>query len=256
MEYEFSRTELLIGKKAVQKLSGSTVAVFGIGGVGSFAAEALVRSGIGTLILIDHDLICITNINRQIHADHNTVGKPKVEIMKERCLSINPRANVIARQIFCEPDNIPDLLSSNYDYIIDAMDTVTAKIDLILNARGLGIPLISCMGTGNKLDPSRFVTADIYDTAVCPLAKVMRKELRKRGIEYLKVVYSPEAPVRPNEIDNLNYLSDNIFSSSPPENNRIRRAIPGSIAFVPPAAGLMLAGEVVRDLISIPATNC
>lgn len=250
MLYEFSRTELLIGKDALQKLAQSTVAVFGIGGVGTFAVEGLVRSGIGKLVLIDNDYICLTNINRQIHATRKTIGKPKVEVMKERILEINPRAQVITHQAFYMPEYASELVTPDYDYIIDAIDTVTAKIDLILNAKKLNIPIISCMGAGNKLDPGRFQIADIYDTSVCPLAKVMRRELRKRGVDALKVVYSQEVPIAPREGEENGWRPD---CTDPPEsdcNNERRRPIPGSIAFVPSVAGLLMAGEVVKDLMS------
>jgi Dinucleotide-utilizing enzymes involved in molybdopterin and thiamine biosynthesis family 1 len=249
MLYEFSRTELLIGSEAMNKLAHSTVAVFGIGGVGTFAVEGLARSGIGRLVLVDDDLICLTNINRQIHATRRTVGKPKVEVMRDRVLEINPRIQVITHQTFYMPENAGDLVTPDYDYIIDAIDTVTAKIDLIINAKKLNIPIISCMGAGNKLDPTRFEVADIYDTSVCPLAKVMRRELRKRGVADLKVVYSREAPIIPLENEETSCRTHCIC---PREANRtctIRRSIPGSIAFVPSVAGMILAGEVILDLI-------
>src|SRR5665647_397096 len=194
---EFSRTELLIGKEALRKLAASRVAVFGIGGVGSYAVEGLVRSGVGKLVLVDHDDICLTNINRQLHATHKTLGKPKVEVMRDRILEINPQAEVEIYQCFYMPEQAEELVRADYDYIIDAIDTVTAKIDLVVQAQKKGIPIISCMGAGNKLDPSRFEISDIYNTSVCPLAKVMRKELRKREIASLKVVYSKEEPITP-----------------------------------------------------------
>ncbi|MEN6351503.1 MAG: tRNA threonylcarbamoyladenosine dehydratase [Syntrophomonas sp.] len=235
MLHEFSRTELLIGKKALDKLARSKVAVFGIGGVGTYAVEGLVRSGVGKLVLIDDDCVSITNINRQIHSTGKTIGKPKVEVMKDRILDINPRAEVIIYQRFYMPGGGDELISPDLDYIIDAIDTVTAKIDLIVNGERRGIPVISSMGTGNKLDPSKFEIADIYQTSVCPLAKVMRRELRKRGIPGLKVVYSREEPVKPLESEESAYPC--------------RRQVPGSIAFVPSVAGLLMAGEVVKDLI-------
>jgi len=248
---EFSRTELLIGKQAVQKLANSTVAVFGIGGVGTFAVEGLVRSGVGKLVLIDDDCICLTNINRQIHATRKTVGKPKVEVMKERIMDINPRAEVTSHQTFYMPECASQLVTADYDYIIDAIDTVTAKIDLILNAKKQHIPIISCMGAGNKLDPTRFEIADIYDTSVCPLAKVMRKELRKRGVSDLKVVYSKEEPLKPLENEESSCQNNCICPKGSSRTCTIRRQIPGSIAFVPSVAGLLIAGEVVKDLIKI-----
>lgn len=247
---EFSRTELLIGKEALEKLAQSTVAVFGIGGVGTFAVEGLVRSGIGKLVLIDDDCICLTNINRQIHATQKTIGKPKVEVMKERILEINPRVEVITRQTFYRPEYASELVTLDYDYIIDAIDTVTAKIDLILNAKRLNIPIISCMGAGNKLDPGRFQIADIYDTSVCPLAKVMRRELRKRGVDALKVVYSQEVPIDPRENEENSCHPNCIRPPEAARNDEMRRGpIPGSIAFVTSVAGLLMAGEVVKDLI-------
>lgn len=238
---EFSRTELLIGKPAMQKLAASRVAVFGIGGVGSYAVEGLARSGVGHLVLVDHDDICLTNINRQLHATHKTVGKPKVEVMRDRILEINPQAEVEIYQCFYMPEQAEELVRADYDYIIDAIDTVTAKIDLVVQAQKKGIPIISCMGAGNKLDPSRFEISDIYNTSVCPLAKVMRKELRKREIDSLKVVYSKEEPITP--IVSEESCCTNTCTS--------RRQIPGSIAFVPSVAGLLLASEVVKDLIKV-----
>lgn len=248
---EFSRTELLIGQEALQKLVASRVAVFGIGGVGSYAVEGLARSGIGKLVLIDDDCVCLTNINRQLHATHKTVGKPKVEVMRDRVLEINPRVEVEIYQRFYMPAQAEELVRADYDYIIDAIDTVTAKIDLVVQAYNKGIPIISCMGTGNKLDPSRFEISDIYATSVCPLAKVMRKELRKREVPSLKVVYSQEEPLTPiasGESDNENNSND---PKGTTRTGSIRRQIPGSIAFVPSVAGLLLAGEVVRDLIKV-----
>jgi tRNA A37 threonylcarbamoyladenosine dehydratase len=249
MLYEFSRSELLIGKEALNKLAASTVAVFGIGGVGSFAVEGLVRSGVGKLVLVDDDCICLTNFNRQIHATRKTIGQPKVEVMKDRILDINPRVQVQTHQAFYLPENSHQLLSADYDYIIDAVDTVTAKIDLAVRAQQLGIPIISCMGAGNKLDPTRFEIADIYDTSVCPLAKVMRRELRKREVASLKVVYSREVPLTPTESEETSCQTNCICPKSSPRTCIARRSIPGSMAFVPSVAGLILAGEVVKDLI-------
>ena len=251
MLYEFSRTELLIGKEAVEKLGRSKVAVFGIGGVGTFAVEGLVRSGVGKLVLVDDDCICLTNINRQLHATSKTVGKPKVEVMKDRILEINPRATVLTHQTFYMPEHASELVTSDYDYIIDAIDTVTAKIDLILNAKQQNIPIISCMGAGNKLDPTKFEIADIYDTSVCPLARVMRKELRKRGVTDLKVVYSKEIPIKPRESEGYSCHVNCICPQGSARTCTVRRQIPGSIAFVPSVAGLLIAGEVVKDLIKI-----
>ena len=207
--------------------------------MGSYAVEGLVRSGVGKLILIDDDCVCLTNINRQLHATHKTVGKPKVEVMRDRVLEINPRAEVEIFQRFYMPEQAEELVRADYDYIIDAIDTVTAKIDLVVQAHKKRIPIISCMGAGNKLDPSRFEISDIYATSVCPLAKVMRKELRKREVPSLKVVYSKEEPLTPIASEESSCV--NTFT--------IRRQIPGSIAFVPSVAGLLLASEVVKDLI-------
>lgn len=223
----FSREERLIGKENVEKLNKSKVAVFGIGGVGSFVVEGLARAGIGKLLLVDNDTIDITNINRQIHANINTVGKNKVDVMKERILSINPEAEVDVSTEFFMPGS--KLLDNSLGYIVDAIDTVTGKIELVCKANELNIPIISGMGTGNKLDPTKFEVADIYKTSVCPLAKVMRKELRARGIEKLKVVYSKEEPIKPNDGD---YKT------------------PASISFVPSVAGLIIAGEVIKDIIN------
>lgn len=247
---EFSRTELLIGKKAVEKLTKSKVAVFGIGGVGTFAVEGLVRSGVGKLVLVDDDCICLTNINRQLHATRKTIGQPKVKVMKDRILDINPQAEVIIHQTFYTPDCAAELITLDLDYIIDAVDTVSAKIDLIINAEQRGIPIISCMGAGNKLDPTKFEIADIYDTSVCPLAKVMRRELRKRGVKGLKVVYSKEEPLKPLETESPP-INNCIGPHGSDETGPISRRVPGSIAFVPSVAGLLIAGEVVRDLIEL-----
>ncbi|MEN6463300.1 MAG: tRNA threonylcarbamoyladenosine dehydratase [Syntrophomonas sp.] len=246
---EFSRTELLIGKEALEKLFQSKVAVFGIGGVGTYAVEGLVRAGVGKFVLIDDDCICLTNINRQIHATRKTVGQPKVEVMKERILDINPRAEVVTHQTFYMPEHASDLVKSDYDYIVDAIDTVTAKIDLIVNAKEKNIPIISCMGAGNKLDPTKFEIVDIYDTSVCPLAKVMRKELRKRGVSDLKVVYSKEEPLKPLETEESSCRLNCICPKGTTRTCTIRRQIPGSISFVPSVAGMLIASEVVKDLI-------
>ena len=252
MLHEFSRTELLIGQGALDKLAASTVAVFGIGGVGSFAVEALVRSGVGRLVLVDDDCVCLTNLNRQLIATHATIGRPKVEVMKERILDINPHAQVEAYQRFYLPGTGADLISAEYDYIVDAIDTVTAKIDLVVTAQQSGIPIISCMGAGNKLDPTRFEIADIYATSVCPLAKVMRRELRKREVEALKVVYSREEPLDPRPSEEAGGLSHCLAGPEPTVASRSsRRSIPGSMAFVASVAGLIIAGAVVKDLIGL-----
>ena len=235
MLHSFSRTELLLGQEAMQKLSKARVAVFGLGGVGGYAVEALARSGIGALDLIDHDTISITNINRQVLATHGTVGKLKAEVAAERVKQINPEAIVRALPIFYLPETENQFDFTQYDYIIDAIDTVTGKLALAVNAKNAGTRIISSMGTGNKLDPTAFKVADISKTSFCPLARIMRKELRHRGIEHLKVVYSEEEPLTP--------------SQSMQEESPGRRQLPGSVAFVPSVAGLIIAGEVIKDLI-------
>ena len=226
---QFSRTEMLIGKNGIEKLQKSKVAIFGIGGVGSFVVEGLVRAGIGNFILVDDDTVCLTNLNRQLIATHQTIGKPKVEIAKERILEINPNAKVEIYQKFFKPDT-KGILDNTVNYIVDAVDTVTAKIELVIKANKLNIPIISCMGTGNKLDPTKFEVTDIYKTSICPLAKIMRKELRTRGIKELKVVYSKEEPIKQGKTTESNCKA-------------------GSISFVPSVAGLIIAGEVIKDII-------
>ena len=231
---EFSRTELLLGRDKMEKLKNSRVAVFGIGGVGGYTAEALVRSGIGTIDLIDNDTVSITNINRQIYATHKTVGQYKVDVARERILDINPEININTYKIFYMPDTAEQFDFTNYDYIVDAIDTVTGKIELIMRANKANTPIISSMGAGNKLDAAAFEVADIYETSVCPLARAMRGELKKRGIKKLKVVYSKEKPITP---------------IGEAEEETVRRSLPGSVAFVPSVAGLIIAGEVIKDLI-------
>lgn len=248
MLHQFSRTELLIGEAALDKLKQSKVAVFGIGGVGSYTVEGLVRSGVGKLVLIDDDCVCLTNINRQLLATRKTVGKAKVEVMKERILEINPEVEVTIFQKFYMPDTADELIFDDYDYIVDAIDTVTGKIDLIQKAKAKNIPIISCMGAGNKIDPTKFEVADIYKTSVCPLAKVMRKELKKRGINSLKVVYSKELPIIPKETEGSSCATGCICPSGTTRKCTIRRQIPGSISFVPSVAGLIIAGEVIKDI--------
>jgi len=250
MLHGFSRTELLIGKEALEKLKNSRVAVFGIGGVGTFVVEGLVRAGVGRFVLVDDDLICLTNINRQIHATRKTIGKVKVEVMKERILDINPNAEVEAVRCFYLPEKADELIRDDYDYIVDAVDTVTAKVDLVVQAKKRGIPIISSMGAGNKLDPTKFQVADIYETTVDPLAKVMRKELRQRGIESLKVVYSTEQPIKPKESEENSCSTNCICPKGTQRNCSVRNQVPGSISFVPSVAGLIIAGEVIKDLIS------
>lgn len=225
MENAFSRTEILIGSDAMKKLSLARVAVFGVGGVGGYAVEALARSGVGAIDVIDGDTVSLTNINRQIIATHSTVGRYKTDVAAERVKDINPACKVTAHKLFYMPENRGEIDFGRYSYIVDAIDTVTCKLDIIENAKRLRIPVISCMGAGNKLDPTMFEVADVYDTSVCPLAKVMRRELRRRGVDSLKVVYSKEEPAVSGQ------------------------RIPASIAFVPSVAGLLIAGEVIKDLI-------
>ncbi len=228
---EFARTRLLLGDEALKKLKNSRVAVFGIGGVGGYACESLVRCGVGSFDLTDSDIVSVTNLNRQIIALRSTIGKYKVDVMKERMLDINPDVNVRVHKCFFLPENADDFPFGEYDHVIDAVDTVTAKIELILKAKKAGVPVISAMGAGNKLDPAGFKAADIYETKNCPLARVMRHELKKRGIESLKVVYSEEIPIKPED-----GAADG------------RRAVPGSTPWAPASAGLVLASEVVKEL--------
>lgn len=249
MLHAFSRLELLIGPEALAKLAGCRIAVFGVGGVGSYAVEGLVRSGVGNFVLIDDDCICLTNVNRQIHATMKTIGKPKVEVMRDRILEINPKAQVEIHQLFYLPDNAEKVMNGHFDYIIDAIDTVTAKIDLVIRAREMGIPIISSMGTGNKLDPTRLEITDISKTTVDPLARVMRKELRARGVTSLKVLFSREEPVKTLETEQTSCKEGCVCPKGTTRKCTVRHHIPGSVSFVPPAAGLIIAGEVVRELI-------
>lgn len=234
---QFSRTELLLGREGMERLARARVAVFGLGGVGGYAAEALVRSGVGTLELVDSDRVSLTNLNRQILATHQTLGQYKADAARDRALSINPGASVRARKVFYGPNTAGEFDFTDYDYVVDAIDTVTGKLALIQQAQAAGTSIISCMGAGNKLDPAAFQVADIYETSVCPLARVMRRELKRRGIRRLKVVYSREPPL---EMEGALYRES--------LEGEARRQVPGSAAFVPAAAGLILAGEVVRDL--------
>ena len=237
---QFSRTELLLGKEAMERLENSRVAVFGVGGVGGYVCEALVRSGVGAFDLFDDDKVCLTNLNRQIIAARKTVGKYKVDVMKERILEINPKADVRIHKTFFLPENADEFPFEEYDYVVDAVDTVTAKLELVMKAKEKNIPIISSMGAGNKLDASAFKVADIYKTKVCPLAKVMRRELKKRGIKKLKVVYSEKKK---------NKKKTNCFCPPGAKHKCTeRRNIPGSTAFVPSVAGLIIAGEVIKDL--------
>ncbi len=269
MSEQFSRTELLIGREAMEVLASSRVAVFGVGGVGGYAAEALARSGVGELDLIDSDRICLSNLNRQIIALHSTVGRYKADVMRERILDINPEAVVHVRRCFYLPENRAEFDFKQYSYVVDAVDTVTAKIGLVMQAQEAGVPIISSMGAGNKMDPTRFEVADLYKTSVCPLAKVMRRELKKRGVKRLKVVYSKEEPLQPadmNVSENANGPEEAavltriaaVPADAVPEGtlreHAARRAVPGSNAFVPSVAGLIIAGEVVKDLIRMAAS--
>lgn len=235
MRNEFSRAELLLGAEGLKKLAGAHVAVFGIGGVGSFAAEAVARAGVGEITLVDSDEVSLTNRNRQLIALRSTTGRPKVEVMRERILDIHPNAAVHALNIFFTPESALDL--SQFDYVIDAIDTVSAKLHLIVACDRLGVPLICSMGTGNKLDPTRFEVADIYKTSVCPLARVIRQECKKRRVKRLKVVYSTEQPRTPLPSDE--------------QKGTAGRPVPGSVSFVPPVAGMILAGEAIRDITGI-----
>ena len=246
---QFSRTELLFGKEAMDKLAGSKVAVFGIGGVGGYVCEALVRSGVGAFDLIDDDKVCLTNLNRQIIATRSTVGKYKTDVMRDRMLDINPNVEVEVHKCFFLPENADDFPWDSYDYVVDAVDTVTAKIALVMKCKEKNIPIISSMGAGNKLDGSQFKVADIYKTKVCPLAKVMRRELKKRGVKKLKVVYSEEIPTRQIEDMAISCRNNCICPPGAEHKCTERRDIPGSVAFVPSVAGLIIAGEVAKDLI-------
>lgn len=265
MKEQFARTALLLGEEGVERLERARVAIFGIGGVGGYTVEALARSGVGHFLLVDSDRVALSNLNRQIIATLDTVGRYKTQVMKERILSINPDAEVETRECFFLPENAEEFDFSSLDYVVDAVDTVTAKLELILRARRFGVPVISSMGAGNKLDASRLEVADIYQTSVCPLARVMRRELKARGVERLKVVYSREEAIKPgagsgkaarqgeNSDTDAKLAEDKALSvnSSPEQPAPGRRAVPGSVVFVPGAAGLILAGEVVRDLCGI-----
>lgn len=246
---QFSRTELLLGKEGMERLKNARVAVFGVGGVGGYVCEALVRSGVGSFDLVDDDKVCLTNLNRQIIATRSTVGKYKVDVMKERMLDINPDVQVETYKCFFLPENADDFPFAEYDYVVDAVDTVTAKIELVMKCQSMGVSIISSMGAGNKLDASAFQVADIYKTKMCPLAKVMRRELKKRGVKKLKVVYSEEKPTRPIEDMAISCRTHCICPPGAAHKCTERRDIPGSVAFVPSVAGLIVAGEVVKDLV-------
>ena len=245
---QFSRTELIFGKENMEKLSRARVAIFGIGGVGGFTAEALARSGIGTLDLIDDDKVCLTNINRQIFATRKTVGRLKVDVARERLLDINPDMTVNTYKTFYMPETAAQFDFTQYDYVVDAIDTVTGKIELVMNADKCSVPIICSMGAGNKVDPTRFEVADIYSTSVCPLARVMRYELKKRGIRRLKVVYSKEKPIPPSEDMAISCKQHCICPPGTARKCTRRNQVPGSNAFVPSVAGLIIAGEVIKDI--------
>jgi tRNA A37 threonylcarbamoyladenosine dehydratase len=246
---QFSRTELLLGKEGLEKLKNSRVAVFGIGGVGGYTVEALVRSGLGTIDLIDDDKVCLTNLNRQIYATRKTVGKYKVDVAKERILDINPDAIVNTYKTFYTPETADEFDLSQYDYVVDAIDTVVGKLELVVRAKAVKTPIICSMGAGNKMHPELFEVADIFKTSVCPLAKVMRQELKKRKIRKLKVVYSKELPIKPKEDMAISCRTHCICPPGTVRKCTNRRQIPGSNAFVPSVVGLIIAGEVINDLI-------
>ena len=245
---QFSRTELLLGREAMERLQNSRVAVFGIGGVGGYTVEALVRSGVGTIDIIDDDKVCLTNINRQIYATRKTVGKYKVDVAEERCLEINPDVTINKHRTFYSPETSAEFDFSEYDYVVDAIDTVTGKLELVENAYKTKTPIISSMGAGNKLDASAFEVTDLYKTSVCPLARVMRYELKKRRIPKLKVVYSKEKPITPIEDMAISCKAHCICPPGTARKCTQRRQVPGSTAFVPSVVGLIIAGEVIKDL--------
>lgn len=245
---QFSRTQLLLGAEAMDVLKNAHVAVFGVGGVGGFTAEALVRSGVGAIDLIDDDKVCLTNLNRQIIATRKTVGRYKTDVMEERIHDINPDCKVTIHKCFFLPETSDQFNFSEYSYVVDAVDTVTAKIALVLACQEAGVPIMSSMGAGNKLDPTAFEVADIYQTSMCPLAKVMRRELKKRHVQHLKVVYSKEKPLRPIEDMSISCRTNCICPPGAAHKCTERRDIPGSTAFVPSVAGLIIAGEVIKDL--------
>ncbi|WP_024615757.1 tRNA threonylcarbamoyladenosine dehydratase [Clostridium sp. Ade.TY] len=249
-QHALSRTELLIGKEGLDKLKNSKVIVFGVGGVGSFTVEALTRAGVGNIVLVDDDTVCLTNLNRQIHATYSTISKVKVDVMKERILSINHKCNVTTYQTFVTPDNIEEFITDDIDYVVDAIDTVSAKIALAKYCYENDIKIISSMGTGNKFDPTQFKVSDIFKTKVCPLAKVMRRELKNRGVKKLKVVYSEELPTKPRTEDVVTCKTGCVCTGGTKKCAE-KRQIPGSISFVPPVAGMIIGGEVIKDLLGM-----
>ena len=252
---EFSRAQLLLGKEAMEALATSRVAIFGIGGVGSFAAEAIARAGVGAIDVFDDDKVCLTNINRQLVALHSTIGQKKVDVMRARILDINPRCVVTAHALFYNADTADGVDLSVYNYIVDAIDTVSCKLLLIERATAANVPIVSCMGAGNKLDPTRLEVADITKTSVCPLARVMRKELKARGIAHLNVVYSREEAIKPEEDTAISCKTGCVCPPGTQRKCTARRAVPGSVSFVPPVAGYILAGEVVKDIIAKQARS-
>lgn len=249
-QHALSRTELLIGKAALENLRRRKVVVFGIGGVGSYTVEALARAGIGQIVLVDDDTVCLTNINRQLHATFKTLGRPKVEVMKERILDINPECTVTAHQVFVTADNIPSLIPDDTDYVVDAIDTVASKIALAVYCQEKELKLICCLGTGNKLDPTQFRIADIYDTKICPLARAVRGELKKRGVKSLKVLYSEELPIQPRTEETVTCKGGCVCTGGSTKKCLMKKQIPGSNSFVPPVAGLIIGGEVIKTLMA------
>lgn len=249
-QHALSRTELLVGQEGLDKLKKAKVVVFGVGGVGSFTVEALTRAGVGNLILVDDDTVCLTNLNRQIHATYNTISKVKVDVMKERILSINHKCNVKTFQSFVTPENVAEFIPEDVDYVVDAIDTVSAKIALAKYCYENDIKIIASMGTGNKFDPTQFKVADIFQTKVCPLAKVMRYELKRRGVKKLKVVYSEELPTKPRTEDVVTCKTGCVCTGGTKKCAE-KRQIPGSISFVPPVAGMIIGGEVIKGILGI-----
>lgn len=248
-KHSMSRTELLIGEESLNKIKNKKVVILGIGGVGSFAVEALVRGGVGKLILVDDDIICITNLNRQIHATYKTVGRSKVDVMKERILEINPDCEVTALRTYIDSNNMDKIITKDVDYVIDAIDSITSKIQVAIWCENNNKKLISSMGTGNKLDPTEFKVADIYDTKICPLCRVMRKELRRKGVKHLKVVYSVEEVLKPAVDESIIDKKESVSERDSSKMWAGKRQVPGSISFVPPVAGMIIAGEVIKDMI-------
>ncbi|MCB2287930.1 tRNA threonylcarbamoyladenosine dehydratase [Clostridium algidicarnis] len=248
-KHSMSRTELLIGEESLNKIKNKKVVILGIGGVGSFAVEALVRGGVGKLVLVDDDIICITNLNRQIHATYKTVGRAKVDVMKERILEINPDCEVTALRTYIDSNNMDKIITKDMDYVIDAIDSITSKIQVAIWCENNNKKLISSMGTGNKLDPTEFKVADIYDTKICPLCRVMRKELRRKGVKHLKVVYSVEEVLKPAVDESIIDKKQSVSERDSSKMWAGKRQVPGSISFVPPVAGMIIAGEVIKDMI-------